>query len=153
MVARVLLALTFALALALPATADVDIIPEALTLKRFKLDGWDPNTGLLHGTISGERAGTGGVTVQILAGTRIRRASLRNHPPNPIRTDLENWNTAWAAAPANPVKTFGDPATPGNPCSPIVTNMVTDGGYVRLKLNSDLATVRAVKPYYPGDPV
>jgi len=153
---RTLAAFVLALAVFVPAATqavDQDIIPEALTLKRFKLLAWDPQTGLLHGSISGERAGTGEVTVQIQAVTRIRRASLRNLPSDPIRTDLENWNAAWAALPENPIKTFGDPAVPGNPIFPILTNMVTDLGYVKLRLNADLSTVRVIKPYFPGNPI
>ena len=150
--ARLLLALCFGLSLAVPVTADVDIIPERRGFAVL-LDAWDPPTGILHGTTAGP-AGTGGVSVQILAATRIRRARIpRSFPGNPCRTDAENWNAAWAAAPNNPYKSFGDPAQPGNPMSPIVGSMVTNACYMKVRLNTDLATARAVKPYLPGNPI
>lgn len=152
-----LLALVFLAAVLVPAATqadDQDIVPERLTLRRFKLVSWDPQMGILYGTISGEAAGTGAVTVVIQAATRIRRASIpRSLPNNPVRTDLENWNAVWASTPGNPIKTFGAPAAPNNPCSPILTSMVTNLGYVRLKLNSDLSTGRVIKPYYPPVPI
>jgi hypothetical protein len=54
-------------------------------------------------------------------------------PNDPIRTDAVNWNAVWAALPINPIKTFGDPAAPSNPITPIVTSMVADGGYMKIR--------------------
>ena len=83
---------------------DTDINPERLTLQHVLLDAWDPQTGILHGTISGERAGTGGVTVQVLDVTRPRRAPVaRFLPGNPCLPVAEAWNET--------IRTF-----PGNPC-------------------------------------
>ena len=59
-----------------PVRADQDLIPERLTLRYVLLNAWDPQTGILHGTISGEPAGTGDVTVQVLDVTRPRRAPV-----------------------------------------------------------------------------
>ncbi len=71
-----LLGATLLLVPAARAADEQDIVPERQTLRHMALVSYDPNTGLLQGTIAGEPAGTGSVSVQILDVTRPRRAPV-----------------------------------------------------------------------------
>jgi hypothetical protein len=141
-----LLALAFLGAVLAPAIrADVDIIPERLTLRYFRPDAWDPQTGILHGSISGEPAGTGTVTVQIVPGSVPRPAGLGKFPNTPNRAIAARWSQTTRLNRSQRV--FGPVGT--SAFSDLLGAVLAQQGYLRIKLNRDLATVKVVKPAWP----
>jgi len=141
-----LLALAFLTAVLAPATrADVDIIPERLTLRYVLPDAWDPQTGILHGTISGEAAGSGGVTVQIVPESIPRPTGLGRFPNTANRDIAGVWNTLTKLN--RPARVFGPVSS--SPFSDMLTEVLAQQGYLRVRLNRDLATVKVVKPSWP----
>ena len=128
---------------------DQDTVPERRGFG-MQLLTWDPLTGLLHGSING-RAGVGTVTMQIQDITRPQRARVSKFVPgNPVLPIAEGWNTTIRNWPGDPIR-WDDVASSPFPDLPGQA-VATTVGYVKLKLNLDLVTVRNIKLYPPPTP-